>query len=138
MKETTHKTGTSTAVYNARASKTRKWGPIHCTVCDQRIWFEPIQVTEAEEAPEPRQSWLLCKHCYRALLEEMRRSPVKSPLRLRVAMGIVAAERWPKAYPTELQAYLSDRRWFFFIAASFFLFMILHLVIIVLLPLLAH
>jgi hypothetical protein len=91
----------------------------------------PFLVTEPEGVPEPALSWTLCKPCFQALVVELRHSPVRSPLRLRIAMGLVAAERWPQAYPTRLRLYISDHRWIVFIATSFIIAMIAHLVLIV-------
>lgn len=102
-----------------------------CSVCTCRIWFDPMRVIEPEGVPETRLSWTLCKGCYHTLLRELRRSPVRSPLRIRIAMGMVASERWPQAYPTLLRNYIYDRRWIVFMAAAFIIAMILHLVIIV-------
>jgi len=102
-----------------------------CSICTNHIWFESVYLVEPEEVPDPRLSWVLCKSCYRALLDEMSRSPVRSPLRLRIAMGLVAAERWPHAYSSRMRAYLSDRRWIVFLAVGFFVAMLLHLVLIV-------
>jgi len=62
---------------------------------------------------------------------EMDTSPVRSPLRLRIAMGMVASERWPLAYSTRMRAYISDRRWIVFLAAGFMIAMIVHLILIV-------
>ncbi len=67
----------------------------------------------------------------------MRRSPVSSPLRLRIAMGLVAAERWPKAYRTH-RPLLSDRRWVIFIAWGFVIAMLFHLMLIVMLAYIAR
>jgi hypothetical protein len=53
---------------------------------------------ESAGVPEPRHEWVLCKLCHEALLVEMRRSSIRSPVRLRIAMGLVAAERSPNAY----------------------------------------
>jgi hypothetical protein len=53
---------------------------------------------EPPEAPEPRYEWTLCQPCHSALLAEMRRSSIRSSVRLRVAVGLVAAERSPRAY----------------------------------------
>jgi hypothetical protein len=93
---------------------------------------------EPAGVPEPRLSWALCKNCYQALLKEMHHSPVQSPLRLRIAMGLVASERWPLAYSTRVRDYISDRRWFLFIAVSFLVAMLAHLVLIVLLASIHH
>ncbi|GHO89582.1 hypothetical protein KSZ_75880 [Dictyobacter formicarum] len=61
----------------------------------------------------------------------MTRSPVRSPLRLRIAMGIVAAERWPHAYSTRVREYINDRRLVLFIAIGLVVAMVLHLILIV-------
>jgi len=64
-------------------------------------------------------------------MTEFRRSPVRSPLRLRIAMGLIAAERSPHAYPTSRSEHVSDHRWIVFIALGTFIAMLLHLVLIV-------
>lgn len=103
----------------------------HCAICTNRIWFDAVQVHEPEGAPEPRLAWTLCKECHGALLAEMKRSPVKSPLRMRIAIGLIASERSPYAYTSKAGEYISDHRWILFIAAGTFIAMILHLIIIV-------
>ncbi len=103
----------------------------HCSICTSRIWLGPVPLREPEGVPEPRLSWILCKSCHQAVLAEVERSPVNSPLRLRIAMGLVASERWPHAYPTRIRQYVSDRRWIVFMAACFILAMIFHLALIV-------
>jgi len=108
-----------------------------CSICARRTWFDPIFLMEPEGVPEPRNSWVLCKDCYGALLSEMRRSPVRSPLRLRVAIGIVASERWDQAYPGSRALY-SDHRLILFIAWGFVIFMLIHLMIIVMLAYVAR
>jgi hypothetical protein len=102
-----------------------------CSICTSRIWFDPVHLMEPEGVPEPRLCWILCRECYGALLEEMRHSPVRSPLRLRIAMGLVASERWPQAYPTTVSTFINDRKWIIFIAVGFIVAMLLHLVLIV-------
>jgi len=102
-----------------------------CSVCTRRIWFDPIYLQEPEGVPEPRNSWVVCKECHGLLMTEFRRSPVRSPLRLRIAMGLIAAERSPYAYPTRVSERVSDHRWIIFIALGTFIAMLLHLVLIV-------
>jgi hypothetical protein len=93
---------------------------------------------EPPEAPEPRYEWILCKPCHAALLAEMRRSSIRSPVRLRVAMGLVAAERSPRAYTSnsvsapahEQQEF---QREFVWAMRLLILFAIWHLVILVIL-----
>jgi len=108
-----------------------------CSICARRTWFDATFLMEPEGVPEPRYSWVLCKDCYGALLSEMRRSPVRSPLRLRVAIGMVASERWDQAYPGS-HHYASDRRLILFIAWGFVIFMLIHLMIIVMLAYVAR
>lgn len=106
---------------------------IRCSVCQKRTWLNTAYlIEEPPGVPDPRQSWTLCKRCHAALLVEMERSPVLSPLRLRIAMGIVAAERSPDVYaPT--RAPISDRTWIVVMAWGFAIAMVLHLAIIVML-----
>ena len=76
----------------------RWYKPIRCSICTSLIWFHPITHKEPIGAPEPRCEWVLCKPCHEALLVEMRRSSIRLPTRLRIAIGLVAAERSPRAY----------------------------------------
>ena len=103
----------------------------HCSICASAIWFHPIALKEPVGAPEPRREWVLCQSCHDALLTQMRRSPVRSPLRLRIAMGLVAAERSPRAY--DVSSHLRDQRRVIGIGLILFIFMLLHLVLIVML-----
>ncbi|HLI08860.1 MAG TPA: hypothetical protein VKV40_20020 [Ktedonobacteraceae bacterium] len=75
----------------------RWYNPARCSICLRLIWLQIIIIRELVEAPEPRQQWILCKQCYQALLTELGRSAIRSPLRLRIAIGLVAAERSPEA-----------------------------------------
>lgn len=111
--------------------KTRWYKPTYCSICTSSIWFAPIALKETLGASEPRRAWMLCKSCHEALLVEMRRSPIRSPLRLRIALGLVAAERSPTAYG--LRTHLRDQRRFVGIAVILFIAMILHLALIVVL-----
>jgi hypothetical protein len=74
----------------------RWYKPIRCSICMSFIWLHPIVLKEPAEAPEPRQEWVLCKSCHTGVLMEMHRSSIRSPARLRIAVGLVAAERSPK------------------------------------------
>ncbi|MDQ2715318.1 MAG: hypothetical protein M3Z08_10455 [Chloroflexota bacterium] len=88
-----------TVVTTREAVQRERWyTPVRCSVCMSYIWFRPIVLKEAVGAPEPRHEWVLCTPCHEALIAEMRRSSLKSPVRMRVAMGLVAAERSPTAY----------------------------------------
>src|SRR5205823_1661025 len=76
----------------------RWYNLVRCSICTSLIWFYPIVLKEPVGAPEPRHEWMLCKPCHEAVLVEMHRSSIRSPVRLRIAMGLVAAERSPRAY----------------------------------------
>src|ERR1051326_3459002 len=56
-----------------------------CAICRKRIWAGAQTLSDPPEAPEPQQSWILCKVCHAAVLAELERSPLRSPLRMRVA-----------------------------------------------------
>ena len=109
--------------------KRRRHKPVRCSICTGAIWFHPIALKEPVGAPEPRREWVLCRSCHEALLTQMRLSPVRSPLRLRIALGLVAAERSPKAYGAS--SHIRDQRRFIAIAWVLIIAMLLHLVVIV-------
>ena len=116
--------------------KARRKGPVRCSICTRRAWLNATSLLEPLGVPEPRQSWTLCKRCHALLLAEMERSPVLSPLRLRIAMGIVAADRSPYVYaPTHKP--ISDRTWIIVMAWGFGIAMVLHLILIVMLAFVA-
>ena len=74
-----------------------------CSICTNFIFFSSILLKEPVDAPEPRQEWTLCKACHDAILTEMRHSSIRSPIRLRIAVGLVAAERSPHSYTLDTQ-----------------------------------
>jgi hypothetical protein len=113
----------------------RWYKPIRCSICTSFIWFHPIALKEPVGAPDPRHAWILCKPCHEALLVEMARSSIRSPARLRIAMGLVAAERSPEAY--NMSAHTREQREFqrefAWVMRLLVLFTLLHLVIFVIL-----
>ncbi|GCE25907.1 hypothetical protein KDA_13910 [Dictyobacter alpinus] len=131
MKDAMHSGEPAVVVQHGDMRKRKNSAPQYCSICTSRIWLDPVEMVEPEGVPEPRLSWVLCKSCHQFLQTEMGRSPVRSPLRLRIAMGMVAAERWPHAYSTRVREYVNDRRWIVFIAGSLILAMLLHLMLIV-------
>ena len=114
-----------------RKRRPEQRGEHYCSICTSYIWSEPIVVVEPEGVPEPRLTWHLCKPCYQELQIQLARSPVHSPLRVRIAMGLVAAERWPHAYATRVRDYVNDRRWIVLMAVVFIIAMLVHLMLIV-------
>jgi hypothetical protein len=117
-----------------RQTTRRRWRPfkfIRCSICTAYIWSRPIALKEPVEAPEPRYEWVLCSYCHKALLNEMRRSSVSSPVRLRIAVGLVAAERSPYTYyMAQQKAFQREFSWFVW---ALILFTLFHLVIFVIL-----
>ncbi len=76
---------------------------------------------------------------HEALLAEMRRSTFRSPSRLRIAMGLVAAERSPKAYtvrahPDERWEFEREFTWFMRLMILFGLFHVVIFVILLAVP----
>lgn len=104
-----------------------------CSVCLRLLWLQLIMLSEPLDAPQPIQQWILCKRCYDALRAELHSSSIHSPLRLRIAMGLVAAERSPAAYNTVKQTKTSEQETFQKEFAIFtwllILFAVIHLVI---------
>ena len=131
MREAVRKNGLPPANENDNTRNLKKRVAAHCSICTRYIWFNPVHMLEPQGVPEPRLSWTLCKQCNEAVTVEMQNSPVRSPLRLRIAMGMVASERWPLAYSTRMREYISDRRWIVFLAVGFMTAMIVHLILIV-------
>lgn len=117
--------------------KVKKRTNEYCSICTNRIWFDSTAIMEPEGVPEPRHSWILCRDCYRALVIEMRRSPVRTPLRLRIAMGLVAADRWPQSRSSSYSM-LGDHKKVLFIVWTFILAMLFHLALIVVIAMIAH
>jgi hypothetical protein len=102
-----------------------------CSICRHFILFCPIVLKEPVDAPEPRHEWTLCKDCHEALLVEIHRSVIRSPVRLRIAIGLVAAERSPNAYSVNAQTREQrefDRQFAWFVWALV-LFGLLHVAI---------
>lgn len=104
--------------------------PTRCAICRRRLGRSIHFLEETGATPEPRQSWALCDSCNSAVHEQMRLSPVRNDLRLRVAVGLVATERTPAARRARF-GQLSDQRWEALLFWAFLLFMLGHLALIV-------
>ena len=105
-------------------------GRMLCDICRRRLGKDIFFVEETGDVPDERQSWALCEECHAAVRERLEVSPVRTPLRLRVAVGLVAAERTPEARRANF-GQLTDESW---VKVFFWLFpitMIVHLLIIV-------
>jgi len=136
VKDTMHGGEPTLVTRRDNSRKTRRSLTSRCSICTRRTWFDATPIMEPAGVPDPRRHWILCSDCHVALLEEMRRSPIRSPLRLRIAMGLVAAERSPQANQRSYRA-MNDHTWILILAWGFGIAMILHLVLIVMLAFVA-
>lgn len=71
-----------------------------CAICNRRAHDSMVALHERLDLqrldiPGPRQTWLLCGGCAAAVAREVERSALRTPLRMRIAVGMVAAERRP-------------------------------------------
>ena len=66
-----------------------------CDICDHRLDTVPTLITDSADDDTWR-TWMLCAPCNDAVLREIERSPVRTGLRLRIALGMVASERSPQ------------------------------------------
>ncbi|WIG57427.1 MAG: hypothetical protein OJF49_000171 [Ktedonobacterales bacterium] len=103
---------------------------LRCAICERRLGNALFFVEETGDVPEPRGSWVLCAACNDAVHEQMERAQVRSPLRLRIAIGVVASDRTPKAR-REHFGQLTDDGWAKLLIWLFPLTMLVHLAIIV-------
>jgi hypothetical protein len=102
---------------------------LRCSICTGRLGDEVAYLDETGDVPAPRQSWTLCPTCDEAVREELARSPIQGPLRVRIAVGLVAAERSPNALRAPRTA-IGDERWLSFLFWGFGIAMVLHLLVI--------
>lgn len=107
--------------------------PLRCAICRKRIWAGALTLKEPAEAPQPQQEWRLCKTCHAEVIAQLEQSPLRTPVRMRVVVGLVAAERWPRARTRNLGKRREDHIWIAVLGWGFAGVMLLHLVIIVLL-----
>ncbi len=69
-----------------------------CAICARRIGKGAAVVAERLDGGEPRE-WTLCASCHEAVRNEVERAALDTPLRVPVALGIVASERAPGRRP---------------------------------------
>jgi hypothetical protein len=101
-----------------------------CSICERPLDHDMLFLDETGDVPAPLQSWVFCADCDAAVRAELDRSPVEGPLRIRIAVGIVAAERSPRAIH-RTRVGLRDDNWLDFMFWVFGIAMGLHLIIIV-------
>ena len=122
----TYAQGTTPPESDAEASAPRR-----CSICKRRLGQWMFFVEETGDVPDPRGSWVLCAACNEAVHIQMELSPVQSPVKLRVAVGLVAAERTPEARRARF-GMLTDESWVKVFLWLLPITMLIHLAIIVL------
>ena len=84
-----------------------------CAICERRPAAMRLHaatpvghlgVDEFLETPLSGHAWMVCKQCAGAVQQEMARAGLRSPLRLYIAIAIVASERSPAAHPRSWSA----------------------------------
>ena len=110
---------------------------MRCAICERRLGKTLHYLEETGDVPTPRQSWALCDVCNTAVRRQITNSTVSGPLRLRVAVGLVASERTPTARKANY-GQMSDRHWETILFWSFLLFMLAHLAFIVVVASIQH
>jgi hypothetical protein len=116
-----------------------------CSICGRKLEQTAYFLTESDDAPTPQQAWLLCATCNTAVQAELTRSELRSSVRTRVAVGLVASSRspenrakwWQERYWDELDDHGWNRLiWSFILIVAFghILVFILLLVVPLMLP----
>ena len=111
--------------------------PNRCSICKRRLGQWMFFVEETGDVPEPRGSWVLCAACNEAVHIQMETSPLQSPLKLRIAVGLVASERTPEARRASF-GMLTDESWVKVFLWLLPITMLIHLAIIVLIANWSH
>ncbi|HEV8190900.1 MAG TPA: hypothetical protein VGP82_05380 [Ktedonobacterales bacterium] len=103
---------------------------LRCSICRRRLGDAVAYLEETGDQEEQRQSWVLCENCNDAVKEQMAQVPIRSPMRLRVAIALVSTERTPAARRMK-RGQLTDEGWTKLLFWTFVLAMLAHLAVIV-------
>ena len=97
-----------------------------CAICGRRAGVNERILEEPATATTRGAIWRLCEACFVAVGRELERAELRTPARVRVALGLVAAERShrarPKIWNERYWEQLSDRgqdrllMWIFYVA----------------------
>jgi hypothetical protein len=82
----------------ATASLQPETTSIRCAICERRSSGPLYRVVESIPLDDDPRSWLLCVHCATAVRQEVERADLRTPLRVRIAVGIVALQRRSRHY----------------------------------------
>ena len=95
----------------AATGRLRRWP--RCATCRWRpveVYLDTVRLDQRTNLPTPATTWGLCRTCHKAVLREMIRADLRSPDRLLVAVGMVAADRAPRRYVRRVSAALQRPR----------------------------
>lgn len=84
--------------YGATAALQPETTSIRCAICDRRSSGPLYRVVESIPLDDEPRSWLLCVDCAAAVRQEVDRADLRTPLRVRIAVGIVALQRRSRHY----------------------------------------
>ena len=110
---------------------------LRCSICRRRLGDAVAYLEETGDQPDQLQSWLLCEDCNDAVKQQMAQAPIRSPMRLRVAVALVSTERTPAARRMK-RGQLTDAGWTKLLFWTFVLAMLAHLAVIVFVAGIAH
>jgi hypothetical protein len=71
---------------------------IPCAICDRCSSGPLYRVVESIPLDDEPRSWLLCVDCAAAVWQEVERADLRTPLRVRIAVAIVALHLRPRHY----------------------------------------
>ncbi len=71
---------------------------IRCAICHQRSSGPVYRVVENVPSDDEPRSWMLCADCAAAVRQEVERADLRTPLRVRIAVGIVSLQRRPRPH----------------------------------------
>jgi len=114
----------------AADAPTTRMKHLTCSICGHRLGRNIHYVEETGDVPEPKLSWVLCASCDEAVHAQVDHSPLQTPVRLRVAVGLVAAERMPAARRANF-GQMTDEGWAKLFLWLFPITMLVHLAVIV-------
>lgn len=77
-----------------------------CMVCNRPLHRQTMLLEETPDVPDPH-VWAVCPDCYAAVRSEVSRAALRTPLRVRIAVGVVASQR---SHPARY-GILDDRYW---------------------------
>jgi hypothetical protein len=120
-----------TAGGNLRVGSSEASVPARCSICFKPAWTELFTLRESAEALDSQPSWVFCKTCHTAVMRELQNSLLHSPVRVQIAVGLVAAERWPYLRPNAVER--EERIWIVFLLCGFTGCVLIHLILLILL-----